>query len=109
VLCCTVVVVVDDYVASFHSLSLVDVPCIPSICLTATVHIQPGMQAEEVNANRAALDERRAREKRQTHVMTGMLCGGCFVCLCMGTDKAADCGVKVADTLLCSNVYCFGF
>eukprot|EP00037_Helgoeca_nana_P000066 m.20005 g.20005 ORF g.20005 m.20005 type:complete len:115 (-) comp10085_c0_seq1:110-454(-) len=62
-----------------------------------------GMSVDEQRKN-----ERRGREKDATHCMMGMLCGGCLVALCIGQERAADCGVRVMDRLLCMDMHCGG-
>jgi hypothetical protein len=57
----------------------------------------------------SAHDEKRRKEKEQDRCILGMLMGGCLIALCVGKEKAVNCGVNLMDTLLCMNCDCGGF
>ena len=71
--------------------------------------VQPQPSTVGIGPEQQRTNERRHREQRQNHICAGMLCGGCFIALCVGVDRAADCGVKIMDRLLCMDVHCWGF
>eukprot|EP00041_Stephanoeca_diplocostata_P005979 m.72494 g.72494 ORF g.72494 m.72494 type:complete len:139 (-) comp16103_c0_seq1:600-1016(-) len=71
--------------------------------------LAPGQTLAYTSEQESAKNERRRREKERSRCLGGMLCGGCLIALCVGKEKATNCGTKVMDTLLCMSVDCYGF